>query len=183
MPDSDEDNATLRLFEGIILIIKGQMSKSNTIGRPPKYKTPEELQLKIDDYFLNGVTKRTVLVGPANNKTAIEIPVPTITGLVRHCGFCDRHSFYDWENKPEFSHTVKRARNRIEQNYEELLQTTGGSGPIFALKNFGWKDAQEIEHKGESNKITIIYPPDYKPAEKSVLRIRQGENASTQAPA
>jgi hypothetical protein len=29
--------------------------------------------------------------------------------------------------------------------YEEILQATGSSGAIFALKNFGWQDKTEVE--------------------------------------
>lgn len=115
-------------------------------GRPPKYATPEQLQAAIDDYFENGVKVRQVEIGSGDNKRVIEIKVPTITGLVLYCGFCDRQSFYDMEKREEFSCTIKNARTRIEQEYEEQLSTRGGSGPIFALKNFGWHDKQEISH-------------------------------------
>ena len=108
-------------------------------GRPPKYKTAEELQAKIEEYFATGMKKRLVEVGKGENKTVIEVPVPTITGLVLFLGFCDRRSFYDLESSDGFSHTIKRARTMIEQ-----LAIGGGAGPIFALKNFGWQDKQEI---------------------------------------
>lgn len=89
---------------------------------------------------------RTILVGPPNNRKIKKIPVPTITDLVLHCGFCNRQSFYDYEKIPEYSYTIKRARSRIESVYESLLQTSTPVGAIFALKNFDWKDKQEIEH-------------------------------------
>ena len=117
-------------------------------GRPPMYRSAEELQKKIEDYFENGLTYKDVIVGPPNNKRIEQIPVPTITGLVLHCGFANRRSFYEYEDKPEFTHTIKRARAFIEREYEELLQTIGGSAIIFALKNFGWKDEQGIRHSG-----------------------------------
>lgn len=120
--------------------------KKNPRGRPPAYATPEALQEKIDAYFDRGVAQRKVIVGPPNNRSIEFIPVPTITGLVLYCGFCDRTSFYDMEKKPEFAYTIKNARTRIEQNYEELAQTGLGAGAIFALKNFGWIDKTEIDH-------------------------------------
>ena len=104
------------------------------------YETPEELQAKISEYFSDGVTKRKVVVGRADNQHIEEIPVPTITGLILYCGFADRHSFYDYEKRPLFSHTIKRARTFIEKEYEEFLNNGGGAAAIFALKNFGWKD-------------------------------------------
>lgn len=115
------------------------------MGMTPMYSKPEKLQKKIDEYFKSGVKKRQVEVGKGESKKVIEIPVPTITGLVLFCGFCDRQSFYAYEKKEKFSYTIKRARTMIEQVYEEGLQLTGGSGPIFALKNFGWVDKTEVE--------------------------------------
>ena len=117
-------------------------------GRPRKYQTADELQTAISDYFKNGVKIKTVVSGRKEDPIITEIPVPTITGLVLHCGFCDRHSFYDLEKIPEFTHTIKRARAFIERHYEELLQAGNTIGAIFALKNFGWKDRSEMEVTG-----------------------------------
>ena len=103
-----------------------------TAGRPPKYETVEELNDKIVEYF---------------EKIKKEKDSPTITGLVLHCGFCDRASFYDYEKKPEFTHTIKKARTTLEMVYEKyLLKGNNTAGAIFALKNFGWTDKQQIEH-------------------------------------
>lgn len=96
-----------------------------------KYKTDKELQEIIDLYF-------------------IENPeYPTISGLALFLGFESRQSFYDYEKNEIHSYTIKRARLRIENSYEESLRKHGRSGDIFALKNFGWKDTQDI--KVESN--------------------------------
>lgn len=114
-------------------------------GHPPKFSNPDDLQDKIDLYFKEGVKKRTVLVGPANNRIPLEIPVPTITGLCIYLGFESRQSFYDYESRPEFSYTIKKARLFIENEYEEMLNTGNTTGAIFALKNFGWTDKQEID--------------------------------------
>lgn len=117
-------------------------------GAPPKYKTAKQLQDAVDDYFKNGITKRKIIVGKGESAVEIEIPVPTITGLVLHLGFADRCSFYDLEKQEKFSYTIKRARTFIEKEYEEQLATKGNAGAIFALKNFGWKDQQQRELSG-----------------------------------
>ena len=117
------------------------MAKKNPVGRPPKFKTPKELEEMVDQYFIDGVRKKTKVVGGK----AVKVPMPTITGLVLYLGFSDRHSFYDYEKREEFSHTIKKARTFIEMEYEELLQS-GLTNAIFALKNMGWKDKTEIEH-------------------------------------
>ena len=129
--------------------------KKNPVGRPPKYKTAEELQKKIDEYFEIGV--KHVEVGHDHKGNPIMRAVPTITALILYCGFCDRHSFYDMEKIEKFSHTIKNARTRIECHYEELVQYGATAGAIFALKNFGWRDKQEIEQKIEVNPVVDFF--------------------------
>lgn len=77
----------------------------------------------------------------------------TITGLCYSLGFESKQSFYDYEKDPKFSYTIKRLRLRIESVYESLLQGPSPTGPIFALKQWDWRDKQEVEHSGkiESN--------------------------------
>jgi len=116
------------------------------MARPRLYNTNDELQKKIDDYFNNGVKKRTVIIGKAPNQQKVEIPVPTITGLAIYLGFESRQSFYDYEKEEGFSYTIKRARLFIECEYEEQLQVGNTVGAIFALKNMGWIDKSTIDN-------------------------------------
>jgi hypothetical protein len=118
-------------------------------GRPPLFKTADELQQAINDYFNSGIKKRKVIIGKPPNQEVVEIPVPTITGLCYYIGFESRQAFYDLGLKHEFSYTIKRARLFIEQEYEEQLQQGNTTGAIFALKNMGWTDKSEVEHSGE----------------------------------
>lgn len=97
-------------------------------GRPPKYNNAADLQKKIDEYF-EGEPKK-----------------PTISGLVLHCGFCDRSSFYEYEEKKEFTYTIKRARLMIAESYEKDLRGNNVTGSIFALKNLGWMDEKTYQH-------------------------------------
>ena len=102
----------------------------NPVGRPPKYKTIDQLNKKIDAYF-----------ELADNEN------PTITGLAHHLGFASRQSIHDFEvkKKPEFAYTIKRAVLRIEEKHESGLYENANAGHIFWLKNRGWKDTQYIE--------------------------------------
>ena len=124
-----------------------QEEEKNKGGRPPFYSTPEELQAAIDKYFAGEYRTRKMVIG--NKKDGfkeIEVPAITISDLVIYLGFCDRHSFYAYEARSEgFSHTIKRARSFIAREYEQLLNVGNPAGAIFALKNFGWSDKQEIE--------------------------------------
>ena len=118
------------------------------VGRPPIYSSVEELQAKITEYFESGFEQVERQVrGEKGAWETIIVPKITITGLVLYLGFADRRSFYDYEEKPDFSYTIKRARSFIEKEYEQQLDLNP-TGAIFALKNFGWTDKQEFEHSG-----------------------------------
>lgn len=108
-------------------------------GKPPYFDSVEEMQEKISLYFDQCL----------ENKDR-----PTITGLALFLGFCSRQSFYDYEAKPEFSYTVKRARLTIENEYEKRIGE--GAGYIFALKNFGWTDKQDLKLSGDSDNPIAI---------------------------
>jgi len=121
----------------------------------PKFESAEELQARIDEYFADGIKIRKILVGKAPNQQLVELPVPTITGIAYYLGFESRQSFYDYEKREAFSYTIKRARLFIEVEYEEQLQFGSVAGAIFALKNMGWRDKQEIEHSGKIETIQV----------------------------
>ena len=105
-------------------------AKGNKGGQKPFYETPEKLQNKADEYF--------------NQCLSDDRPV-TISGLCYHLGFESLQSFYDYEKRQEFSYAIKKLRLFVVSVYEELLSKGNSTGAIFALKNFGWKDKQEIE--------------------------------------
>ena len=103
----------------------------NERGRPPLYKDPEEMQAKIEEYFF-------------------DCDIPTITGLCLHLGFESRQSFYDYQEKPNFTYTIKKARLMIENEYEKgWLNSKTPTFHIFALKNLGWSDKMEVDQKTE----------------------------------
>ena len=110
------------------------------MARPALYKSNEELQNKIDEYF---------------SEIKLLKQHPTITGLAYFLGFEDRRSFYDYEKNGKFSYTIKRVRLKMESIYEEKLFSTSPTGAIFALKNFGWTDSTQIEHSGKN--VTVIF--------------------------
>lgn len=132
-------------------------------GAPPFFKTPEEMEEAIEEYFKAPVMSIEYIDAP---------PTKTISGLAYHLGFESRQSFYDYEKRAEFSYIVKRARLRIETLYEEKISGKNPAGPIFALKNMGWTDKQEIDHTTQGEKmvfggVQIIRPDEevHPPAE------------------
>ena len=116
----------------------------NEGGRPPLFSNPNELQSKIDLYFSDCPDKKSIVVGLGT----MDMPVFTICGLAYHLGFESRQSFYDYEEKEEFTYIIKKARLRIEMNYEQNLQFNNATGSIFALKNMNWHDKTEHEVSG-----------------------------------
>jgi len=113
----------------------------NNGGRPAFFNSAEKLQLKIDEYFENPPDKRKVV----SDGNEFELPIFTVCGLAYFLGFESRQSLYAYEQKLEFSYTIKRARLRIEQMYEQNLQFNNAAGSIFALKNMGWQDKTEVQ--------------------------------------
>ncbi len=132
----------------------------NLGGRPPKYESPEDLELAIEGYIKDCPDKRTCYTSEG---VEYFIKVPTISGLAYFLGFESRQSMYDYENKDErFSYTIKRARLWMETHYERLAQGKTPTGAIFALKNMGWKDETSHKVKGEMTQKNVeISKEDY----------------------
>ena len=95
-------------------------------GRPRIYKSPEQMQEAIDDYFAT-------------------TEIPTVCGLALHLGFNSRQSMFSYEGySSKYLDTIKRAKARVERYLEESLQKQAAAGTIFNLKNnFGWVDKTE----------------------------------------
>lgn len=105
------------------------------MGRPRIWDDPELLEKEVENYF----------------QTEVQ---PTWTGLALHLGFESRQSLNNYMDKPEFFYPIKKALTRIENQYEKGLYGRNPAGAIFALKNFNWKDKQEVEQSGGTS-ITV----------------------------
>jgi hypothetical protein len=127
--------------------------KSNA-GRPPMYKTVEEIQEKIDAYFeeCNGEIVYTKdgepFIDKNGNVVRTGVRPLTITGLALALGFTTRQALLNYEDKPEFVDTIKRAKSKVERYAEErLFDRDGSNGAKFSLSNNfkGWAEKQQIE--------------------------------------
>lgn len=112
--------------------------------RPSKFQTAEELDEKIEEYYL----------WAEENGQRV-----TVTGLAWYLGM-DRSSVFRMEKWEEYGYlkgieeeerrkistSIKRAKQYIESQYEQLLYQKGSNtGAIFTLKNnYNWVDKQEI---------------------------------------
>ena len=120
-----------------------QYALGNTGGRPPIFDSPAAMEQKIKEYFeyIDG------LCTPDESGKCPDYEPPTITGLMLFLGFCSLQSFFDYEKKSEeYSEVIKRAKHLIMKQHEHRLAGTTPTGSIFWLKNFGWKDTQQIDH-------------------------------------
>jgi hypothetical protein len=108
-------------------------------GQPPIFETPEELWNKALEYIESKISSKGTHA--------------TISGLSFHLGFASRQSFYDYEDRQEFSYTIKRLRTFIESCYENNLYSGAPAGAIFALKNMGWKDRVDTDLTTGGEKI------------------------------
>lgn len=136
------------------------------MGRPPIFETVKDLENLVEAYFeyIKGDSEWKTGSDEEGNPKDYQVftrspESPSITGLALFLGFESRQSVYDYEKKnDDFSYTIKRARLRVEASYEQFLLTKAATGAIFALKNFGWADKQEVDHttKGESINPTPI---------------------------
>jgi hypothetical protein len=132
-----------------------------TAGRPLKFKSAEELQKLIDEYFDNEC--KTVVIKDEEGKAVVdkrgrpifEINPPTVSGLARYLGFESRQSMYDYKERDKFSYTIKETTLRIEEFAEKQLFVGNPTGAIFWLKNKGWKDKTESDITSGGDKINV----------------------------
>lgn len=97
------------------------------MGRKPIFQTPDEFKAVADAYFEDCNLKEQI---------------PTVNGLSLALDMT-RETLLRYEDKPDFSDTVKRVRTRLEAAWEQRLSGTACTGAIFWLKNQGWSDKQE----------------------------------------
>lgn len=135
----------------------------NKVGRPPMYKTEEDIQKKIDAYFEE--CKGRVVIGPDGNPmidkwgnvVMADVRPLTITGLALALGFNSRQALLNYQAKEEFHDTIMRAKAKVECYAEErLFDKDGANGAKFSLANNfdGWKEKKEIE-ADVSSTVTI----------------------------
>lgn len=130
------------------------MTKKKTVGRPPIYRTKEEIQEKIDLYFKECEGKVLLdddghaITDKYGNPVISGMRPPTVTGLALALGFTSRQALLNYQAKKEFVDTITRAKTRIEQYAEErLFDRDGAAGAKFSLANNfeGWREKQSVD--------------------------------------
>lgn len=111
------------------------------MGRPLKFKSPEEIEEKANVYF----------------KECDEKDKPyTMTGLAIALD-TDRKTLLNYEDRDDFFPTIKKIKLRVENYAEEKLFNGGNTaGVIFNLKNnYGWVDKQEVDNNVTLKEIVV----------------------------
>ena len=102
--------------------------ENNKGGRPLKFKSAAELEGKIEEYFAECEKKQKPF---------------TMSGLANSLDV-DRRTLLNYSERERFFPTIKKARQKVEQWWEERLADSAATGAIFNLKNnFDWKDRTE----------------------------------------
>lgn len=99
-------------------------------GRPRKIESPERMDELVQEFW---------------DKCVKEDRPITLTGLIWYLGLSSRQSLDEYANYEGFSDSVKRAKLIVERAYEERLHENSPTGAIFALKNMGWSDRQDLD--------------------------------------
>lgn len=132
-------------------------AKDNEGGRPAILDNPDKAQKLVDEYFefIKGEfhnEQKTIKNPITQESETIDVkiwdrePEPaTITGLALYLGFESRQSLYDYEKNKEFSYIIKKAKFKVEHEYEKKLSYDKCTGSVFALKNMGWSDRMDIQ--------------------------------------
>lgn len=123
------------------------------MARPKLYSSVEDMQKIIDEYFIMCDEK--------------EKPY-TMSGLAYALDM-DRRSLLNYSKDEKFFPTIKKAREKVEQQLEEnaLIGKANSTFTIFNLKNnFNWKDAVEVNNKNEISKLDQLLEEINKDANK-----------------
>lgn len=117
--------------------------------RATAYDNADELLKKIEEYFDTTPVKEQTRAG-----LCIFLGISTTTMV----------NYKSGAKGEEIKKVAEWAYTRLEHKYElDLNVKNNPSGPIFALKQYGWRDSQEVEAKVSGFEIVCNVP---RPEEK-----------------
>lgn len=124
------------------------------MARPLKFKTPRELKNKVDEYFKYCDDNKKPYTVPG---IALYLNITPTT--LRAYKNCTAKSIED-KYKEEYAEIMGEAYAKIEASYaEQLVDPQNKKNPIgliFALKNMGWTDRQEIVTENKTIDIDLV---------------------------
>lgn len=105
-------------------------------GRPRLIASPEEMLERGYEYFEQCKKEESPIL---------------ITGLALALGLSGREALSEYGRRDEFSATVKELKSVVERYAESRIFGNNPAGAIFALKNYGWTDKQDLNLGGQEN--------------------------------
>lgn len=108
-----------------------------TAGRPAIYESEEQLQTRIDEFFI---------WCEENDK------VPLQGELVYFLGFAGRQSLTDYQKREQFSYIIERAKQRCENEINQAGLKNKLNAQLVKLNlssNYGYNEKTEVEHSGQ----------------------------------
>ena len=113
---------------------KGRFTEGNNYGRPPRFKTPDEMEILTDDYFKDVIEKDEI---------------PTIFNYADYLGFCTYGALQYYQgNKEPFMSIIKKAKERILDIQLKMAMRNKINATVFifnAKNKHGMKDKVEQE--------------------------------------
>ncbi len=111
-------------------------------GKPPKYDKKEQILPIISKYL----SKCNYLWFPTKAGLRIALDL-------------SRDAYNEYKKREEFTDTLRKVENIIEEAWSQRLGGQSASGAIFYLKNAfkeDFKDKQEVEHSGGMTISSIL---------------------------
>jgi hypothetical protein len=134
-------------------------------------KQLKSYRARINKYFtsLQGTyhMEKVLVKGAKNSTETIDQKVwdrepepATLSGLALAIGFTSISQMEAYEHNGEFADIVKKARLKVEAEYEKRLHFQSASGAMFFLKNLGWNEKTEdmLQDLPTTIKIEIVDP-------------------------
>jgi len=139
-----------------------------TIGSPPKYSDPADMQKAIDEYFDKCQAGRSVTIIKKGMPTTFNQRIPkTDAGLALALGFASRQSLHDYckrnnhngdkDKKQAFAYIITCARLTIEADQLEGAAMGEYESKITQLNlstNYKYSTKQELTVKPETDSLS-----------------------------
>ncbi|WP_462266062.1 terminase small subunit [Mucilaginibacter sp.] len=133
-----------------------------------KFQDGKGLAACIKNYFtyIEGVYRLETVPVKASLKTVTEETTeqkvwerppepPTLSGLAHFLGFESRKAFEAHAARSKYTRLLRRARLKIEAEYEKKLHYQSSTGAIFALKNMGWLEKATAHDTATVMTVTV----------------------------
>lgn len=150
----------------------------NKGGRPRVFKTPEEMQVLLDEYFeiKSGHTRKMVL----KNGAIVEVPDPepvSIAGICAYLGIT-YDTLSEYQKLDGFSVSITQAKLICEEFAVNMCFKGKNKADFVLQNNFGWRNRSTSENKTENTtKIVYIDKEEKAEYEKHIDAVINGNDA------